>query len=72
MYTTLMIIQIILSVIIVSTILLQSQGSGLGAAMGGGGETYHTRRGLEKVIYYTSIVCVVLFAANSIALLMLR
>ncbi|MEX0895432.1 MAG: preprotein translocase subunit SecG [Patescibacteria group bacterium] len=72
MYTALLITQIILAVTVVSCILLQSQGSGLGAAMGGGGETFHTRRGLEKVIYYITIVGVILFAANSIALLIFR
>ena len=67
----LIIAQIILSVIIVSFILLQSQGSGLGAAWGGGGETYHTRRGVEKVIFIATIVCTALFIANSIALLIM-
>jgi preprotein translocase subunit SecG len=48
---------------------LQAQGSGLGAAWGGGGETYHTRRGIEKVVFAGSIVCLVLFTINSILLL---
>lgn len=72
MYNILLIAQIVLAVIVISCILLQSQGSGLGAAMGGGGETYHTRRGLEKVIFYLTIVAAILFAANSIALIGLR
>ena len=71
MQQVLTIVQIILSVVIISFILLQSQGSGLGATWGGGGETYHTRRGVEKVIFIATIVGVVLFIATSIALLML-
>lgn len=69
MYTVLLSIQIVLSICLVASILLQSQGSGLGAAWGGGGETYHTRRGIEKVVFVGSIICAALFAINSIVLL---
>ena len=65
----LVILQVIISVTLVTLVLLQSQGSGLGAAWGGGGETYHTRRGLEKIIFYATIVSAVLFTISSIALL---
>lgn len=71
MNTILMIIQAILSVCLVTSILLQAQGAGLGAAWGGGGETYHTRRGLEKVVFIASITIGILFTINSIVLLML-
>ncbi len=69
MFTALLIIQIILSVCLVVFILLQAQGSGLGAAWGGGGETYHTRRGIEKVVFTGSIIALALFTINSILLL---
>lgn len=69
MFTTLLIFQIILSGALTACILLQAQGSGLGAAWGGGGETYHTRRGIEKVVFIGSIVCLSLFVINSILLL---
>ena len=72
MYTALLIIETILSISIVTCIMLQSQGSGLGAAWGGGGETFHTRRGLEKVIFIATIVLSVAFTINSLVLLMLR
>ncbi len=71
MFTTLLIIQIILSVFLVVCILLQAQGAGLGAAWGGGGETYHTRRGIEKVVFIGSIIGLALFAINSIILLVI-
>lgn len=62
----LLISQIVLAVFLTIAILLQSQGSGLGAAWGGGGETYHTRRGLEKVLFYSTIGGIVLFTLVSI------
>lgn len=67
----LLIAQIVLSIIIVTTILLQAQGTGLGATWSGGGETYHTRRGVEKVVYYLIMVALVLFIAVSIAIVIL-
>ena len=71
MNTALLIIHIILAVTIVTTVLLQSQGSGFAIGMSGGGETYHTRRGLEKVVFYLTAVSVGLFILSSIGLLVL-
>lgn len=62
--------QIVLAVIITAFVLLQAQGSGLGSTWGGGGETFHTRRGVEKVIFTMTIVAIILFAAVSIVSLM--
>ncbi len=67
MQTALLICQIILAVIIVASILLQAQGNGFGAAWGGGGETYHTRRGVEKMVFMVTIVSMILFAGVSLA-----
>ncbi|MFZ5438043.1 MAG: preprotein translocase subunit SecG [Patescibacteria group bacterium] len=65
-----LVIQIFLAILIVVFILLQAQGSGLGSTWGGGGETFHTRRGVEKVIFTMTIVAIILFAAVSIVSLM--
>lgn len=69
MQSIFMVLQIILAVWVTGCVLLQAQGSGLGASWGGGGETYHTKRGVEKVVFYLSIIGVVLFTLNSIALI---
>ena len=58
--------QIIISVLLMGAILLQSRGSGLGRAWGGGGEFYHSRRGMEKVLQKATIALVVLFLISSI------
>lgn len=63
----LLIVQIILSVLLTIFILLQASGAGFGATWSGGGETYHTRRGLEKIVFYLTIVGVVLFILVSLA-----
>ncbi len=72
MHTTLLVIQIILSIALISCIVLQPQGAGLGTAFAGSGESYHTRRGVEKVVFVTSIVLTVLFAVNAVVLLVLQ
>jgi preprotein translocase subunit SecG len=58
------IIQIILSVAVIVFILLQARGAGLGSAFGGSsaGSVFKTRRGVERLIFNTTIVLVILFA----------
>ena len=64
--------QIVISILITGAILLQAQGSGLGTTWGGGGETYHTKRGVEKVVFVFTIIAIVIFAALSLANLILQ
>ena len=68
MNSLLLTVQIILSVVIVACILLQARGTGFGTTWGGGGETYHTKRGVEKVVFYLTMVAVALFTLTSIAI----
>ena len=60
-------IEIILSVVLVLSILLQQSGAGVGGALGGGdgGSFHHTRRGFEKFLFYLSIICAILFAVSA-------
>lgn len=64
-------IQIILAAILVAAILLQSKGTGLGAAFGGGGNLYRTKRGAEKMLFYTTIAVAALFFGVSLVRLFL-
>ena len=59
-------IQILLSVLLVITILLQQRGTGLGSAFGGAGEIFRTKRGIEKGLFYASIGLSVLFFLTAI------
>ncbi len=62
------IIQIILCVAVIIFILLQARGAGLGSAFGGSsaGSVFKTRRGVERLVFNTTIVFVVLFCLISI------
>ncbi|MBI4079447.1 MAG: preprotein translocase subunit SecG [Candidatus Levybacteria bacterium] len=65
-------LQIIVSVLLIIVILLQMQGSGLSTAFGGGGEFYRSRRSLERILVFVTIVLSILFAVLSIILLIPR
>jgi preprotein translocase subunit SecG len=66
MDTILNIIQIVISILLIIVILLQQKGSGLGGAFGGESNVYRSKRGIEKTLYYATIVLAVLFAAATL------
>jgi len=51
MNQVLLIIQAVVSVLIIIAIILQQRGTALGAAFGGSGEAYSTRRGIQKTYF---------------------
>jgi len=58
-------ITVVMAIIIITTVLLQSRGSSLGEAFGGGDAGgYRTRRGAERTIYYATIVAAVIFVLS--------
>jgi preprotein translocase subunit SecG len=63
-------LEVVLAVLVVITVLLQTpKSSGLGGTIGGGtdmGGGYRTRRGLERVLFRTSIWLTVAFALVAI------
>jgi protein translocase SecG subunit len=67
-------IQIVLSVLLIGSILLQQTGASMGGAFGGDNfsAAYHTRRGSEKVLFYAAIILGVLFALSSFIALFLN
>lgn len=68
MQTTLYIVQIVMSVFLVAVVLLQVKGgSGLGGIFGGSESVYRTKRGVEKWLFWATIVISVLFIGISIA-----
>ena len=64
------IFQIIVSILLITLILLQAKGTGLGSAFGGGGASFHSKRGMEMVIFRATLVIATLFIAISIIALL--
>jgi protein translocase SecG subunit len=62
--------QIGLAVLLTVSILFQQRGGGLSSAFGGSSMEYSTKRGVEKIVFYASIVLAVLFIGVSVARLL--
>ncbi len=63
------IIEIITAVLLIALVLLQMQGSGLSSAFGGTGEIYRSKRSIEKLLMWATVVAAIVFAVVSMLLL---
>ncbi|MEX1014436.1 MAG: preprotein translocase subunit SecG [Candidatus Paceibacterota bacterium] len=62
------ILQIIVSIVLIILILIQEKSSGLSGVLGGsGGTAHHTKRGLENLIHWATIVTSIVFVLLVIA-----
>ena len=61
-------VQIVLSGLIIGAILLQRTGASLGGAFGADNFSsgFHTRRGLEKTLFWATIILAILFALSAL------
>lgn len=62
-------VQIVLSILLVGTVLLQQSDAGLGGAFGGGmdANVHKTKRGVEKQLFNATIIIAILFAVSALA-----
>ncbi|MBI2327441.1 preprotein translocase subunit SecG [Candidatus Curtissbacteria bacterium] len=67
----LLIIQIIVSTLLMVIILLQAKGSGLSATFGGEGGFYRSKRGVEKLFVYLTVILATLFFIISTVLVII-
>lgn len=67
-------IQIVLSVVVIVCVLMQQTGASMGGALGGDNfsAAYHTRRGLEKNLFYATIVAGTLLAISALLALLIK
>ena len=70
MQTFLIITQAVLGVLLITFILLQAKGTGLGAAFGGEGQVFHSRRGAEKKLHQLTVIVAILFFGVALAQLL--
>ena len=59
--TLLTVLQVVVSILLITAILLQQKGTGLGGVFGGSGNVYSTKRGVDKVLFRATILLSVLF-----------
>ncbi|MBI1871893.1 preprotein translocase subunit SecG [Candidatus Collierbacteria bacterium] len=60
------ILQIIVSILLLLSILVQANGTSIGRAFGGSA-SYHTKRGAEKALFIATITLAIIFVTLSIA-----
>ncbi len=59
--------QILVSIALIISVLLQARGTGLSGTFGGDSAVYRSRRGIERRLWQFTIVLLVLFALFSLA-----
>jgi len=64
--------QIVISVLLVISILLQQRGAGGSGLFGGTGEAYQQRRGIERFMFIATVILAVLFMVSALANLILK
>lgn len=57
--------EILVSIGLITAVLLQARGGGLGATFGGDSSAYRSRRGVEKTLFQFTIVMATLFVIVS-------
>lgn len=62
----LLILQILVSILLLLSILVQANGTSVGRAFGGSA-SYHTKRGAEKALFVATIALAIIFVTLSIA-----
>lgn len=62
------IVQIVIAGLLITTVLLQQRGAGLGGAFGGEGGVYFKKRGAEKILFISTII----LAASFILIAIIR
>ena len=65
------IVQLVLATTLTFFVLIQSKGTGLSSVLGGMTGHYRTKRGVERVIFGTTIFFAILFVLNSLLLVVL-
>jgi preprotein translocase subunit SecG len=59
--------QIIVSIALIASVLLQARGTGLSGTFGGDSAVYRSRRGVERRLWQFTIILLVLFVLFSLA-----
>jgi len=66
-------VQVVVAILLIVAILMQKRGAGLGAAFGGGeGGSYASRRGLERILFFITIILSVFFLFSAFLNLILK
>lgn len=62
-------IQIFFSILLVVLILIQGKSGGLSSSVGNSISTYRSRRGIEKTVFYLTIISALVLVLNSLLII---
>lgn len=68
----LLILQIIVASALIVFVLLQQKGSGVGSTFGGEAVVYRSRRGVEKILMYGTVIAAVMLSLISLYSIVIR
>ncbi len=60
------IILILSSILLIIVVMMQTRGTGLGGVFGGSGGVFRTKRGVEKTLFYSTIILSVIFLGSAL------
>ncbi len=63
---------IIVSILLITMVLLQNRGSGLGSAFGSSFNFYSAKRGVEKILHFLTIIFSIIFLGLSLSLVLIK
>jgi preprotein translocase subunit SecG len=66
------IIQIVVAIVLMAVILMQNRGTGLSGIFGGSSAVFRTKRGVEKILFISTIVLAAIFFGLSILRLFIQ
>ena len=61
--------EIVVAILLALVILLQNKSAGLSATFGGGGNSYSSKRGVDKILAVATVILAILFCAGAIGAL---
>ncbi|MSU75027.1 MAG: preprotein translocase subunit SecG [Candidatus Magasanikbacteria bacterium] len=64
--TIISVLQLVTASLLIIVILLQQKGAGLGGVFGGSSNIYSTKRGVDKILHYATVVIAIIFFGSSI------
>jgi preprotein translocase subunit SecG len=71
MATWLKLAQLVVSIMLIISILLQSRGASLSGVFGGSNTVFRTKRGVEKILFTTTVILAIIFFALAFSLFVL-
>ena len=60
------------AILFIITVLMQQKGTGLSSAFGGEGNIYRTKRGLERILFISTIILATLFLLLAFLILLIK